>query len=348
MRRQGPCRLPGGEKLLERRGSLCFEGAAVPFDNPTATVLDTVGEQLPAISVIVPTFNRPTKVERCAAAMSRLDYPVDRFELVLIDDGGSAALEPYIAKATATIDIRLVRLAHAGPAAARNAGARAARYELLAFTDDDCAPRPDWLRKLAQYHREAPSAALGGHVVNALTADPYATTTQMIIDYLCRHYNRDPARARFATTSNLALPAQAFRELGGFDLTFPRPGGEDRELCDRWVNDGRALHYAYDAIVDHYHAMSLPSFCRQHFNYGRGAYSFRRVRTQRRAGAVEIESLAFYRELLSLPLRQERVRAWLVALIVLSQLANAGGFFAELAHAQLARRRLRVSATRDS
>jgi GT2 family glycosyltransferase len=288
----------------------------------------SANDGLPAISVIVPTFDRPERLSRCLAALADLQYPSDRFEVLVVNDGGREPFAPAIASALAA-STRLVHQAHAGPAAARNAGASLARFPLLAFLDDDCLPQRDWLGAIARRHARRPDAAISGRTINAVNRNRYATTSQLLVDYLSDYYRHPVSGARFATSSNLAFPAEAFRRMGGFDTRFPRAGGEDRELCDRWVSGGGAIEYADDAIVDHYHPMSFGGFWRQHVNYGRGAYGFRQARRRRLAEPVQIEPLWFYLGLVRRPWREHPDRPSLTALTVVSQVANAAGFVAE-------------------
>src|SRR5215813_1646861 len=97
---------------------------------------------LPRFSIVVPTYRRPAILAGCLDAVARLDYPCDRFEAIVVDDGGGAVELP---RAYADVDMVLLTQAHAGPAAARNTGAARARGDFLAFTDDDCRPDPGWL-----------------------------------------------------------------------------------------------------------------------------------------------------------------------------------------------------------
>jgi len=289
--------------------------------------------------VIIPTYERPRQLERCLAALRRMDYPRACFEVIVVDDGGGVPLDPLVEVAASDIDVRLVVGRHGGPAAARNLGMAQARHEHVAFTDDDCQPRRDWLRILARVVDEYPDGAIAGRAVNALRDDLCAEASQLLIDVLGVKFNHAHRGVSFATTNNLVFPTAALRELGGFDTRFPRAGGEDRDLCDRWVQSGRRIHRADDAIVDHYHAMTLASFCRQHFHYGRGAYAFRRARAERHGSRVQLESVSFYLDLLRLPQADVGAGARLRLLLLISQLANATGFAVELARQRIATRR---------
>ena len=110
-----------------------------------------------SVSIVVPTYRRPEQLARCLQALAELEYPTDRYEVVVVDDGSAEPDATRIASICLEAGARLERQARSGPAAARNRGARAARGEFIAFLDDDCAPSPDWLSLLAVRLREASS-----------------------------------------------------------------------------------------------------------------------------------------------------------------------------------------------
>jgi GT2 family glycosyltransferase len=267
----------------------------------------------------------------CLQSLARLDYPRDRFEVIVVDDGSPSPPEDLVDSFRGGLDVTLLRQPHAGPAAARNAGAARASGDYLAFTDDDCAPAADWLKALAARFVPTPGHGVGGRTVNALPENLFSTASHQLIGYLYDYYNAEPGGARFLASNNLALPAEGFRAAGGFDTTFPRAAGEDREFCDRWRHYGYRLTYAPEAVVYHAHALSFHHFWRQHFGYGSGAYHFHQLRASRAQERIRFEPMAFYLSPLRYPFSHER--GWralaLAGLLVVSQVANAAGFFCE-------------------
>ena len=280
-------------------------------------------------SIIIPSYCRPQRLNHCLKAIAQLDYPRDRFEVVVVDDGSDPPLNAVVDPWKSVIPVRLIRQANAGPAAARNAGAFQARGEFLVFTDDDCAPAVDWLQQLELQTKQFPDHLIGGRTLNALAENLYSTASQFLIDYLYEYYNVRLGQVTFFASNNFAVPAARFRELGGFDVTFPLAAGEDREFCDRWLHHRHAMAYAPEMQINHAHHLSLAAFWRQHFNYGRGAFHFHQVRSQRQSEPIWVEPLMFYWNLLVYPLAQDQ--GWqaplLSGLFLLSQVANVVGFF---------------------
>lgn len=285
----------------------------------------------PTFSVIVPTYQRAASLERCLQALGRQTLERDRFEVIVVDDGSAERPRTVVQRAARALEVRLIEQANAGPASARNAGANAARGTYVVFTDDDCRPDAGWLRALDTMRVRHPGCAIGGRVENALGDGLFSTASQLLIEFLYDYYNVDETGGRFFITSNLALPTQTFRQIGGFDTTFPLAAGEDRDLCDRWREAGLRMVYCDDAVVHHAHSLSMRSFCRQHFNYGRGAFHLHRARARRGEGPLRVEPANFYTRLVGFPLgRVEGARALaLSALMALSQAVYVSGYVSE-------------------
>ncbi|MDJ0706497.1 MAG: glycosyltransferase [Leptolyngbyaceae cyanobacterium MO_188.B28] len=282
-------------------------------------------------SVVIPTYNRPERLLKCLEALTQQTLSTDCWEVIIVDDGSQESLESVAATVRSHIQIHLIRQSNTGPATARNTGAANASGRYLVFTDDDCQPLPDWLEQFARKFEQKTEGLIGGHTLNALPQNIYSTASQLLIDYLYKYYNSPPREATFFASNNFAAPREIYQKLGGFDTSFPLAAGEDREFCDRWLQHGYSMDYASEAQINHAHELTLRSFWRQHFNYGRGAFHFHQVRAKRDAGKIEVEPLSFYSNLLIYPFLQETHKSKLLlsGLFVLSQVANLMGFFWE-------------------
>jgi glycosyltransferase involved in cell wall biosynthesis len=173
-----------------------------------------MGKDQPFFSIVIPTYRRPRQLAVCLQGLSHLDYPHDRFEVIVVDDGGELSLDGTLASFKGTFAVSLLRQPRGGPSGARNAGAAIAKGEFLAFTADDCVPAADWLRTLAARFAVRPDCAFGGKIINAVPGNSFSTASHLLIMYLYGYYNTLPEAARFFTPNNLAVPAGRFQSRG--------------------------------------------------------------------------------------------------------------------------------------
>lgn len=112
----------------------------------------------PTIAVIVPSYRRPSDLERCLAALARQTRRADQVLVVARPD--DVATWAVARSAPSSLPVETVAVATGGVVAALNTGLECASREIVAFTDDDAAPRPDWLERIAAHFAADPS--LGG------------------------------------------------------------------------------------------------------------------------------------------------------------------------------------------
>lgn len=143
---------------------------------------------------------------------------------------------------------------------------------------------------------EKPEALVRGSTFKGLKNDLFAETSQLIVEMVYEHFNRDPVNAYFFASNNIACRKRDFQKLGGFDTTFPRAGAQDRDLCDRWRAVGFKLLFRRNAAIEHRHAQSLREFLAIHFRYGRGAFTYKEKRRVRSTGTMR-EDFRFHKTL---------------------------------------------------
>lgn len=193
-----------------------------------------------SISVVIPTRERETRLVFALESLAAQTLSPERFEVIVVRD--SDARGP-LAPAPEGLDVTfLIRDGVAGPTAKRNLGWRSARGGLLAFTDDDCRPRQDWLASLLEAHSRAPEAFLQG-----------AT----LVDAGERHLLHGLARSRLVQQPspwhqgcNLAYPRSLLEQLDGFDEDFEF-GGEDTDLGVRALAEGATKVFVAESVVEH-------------------------------------------------------------------------------------------------
>ncbi len=204
-----------------------------------------------------------------------------------------------------------------GPAWARNEGVRRARGEVVCFTDDDCAPEAGWVEALVAPILAGEVEAATGPVRIGDGATAADKAWEAIVHYLqVKASAPGTASPGFAVTANLAARKTLLERLP-FDESFPAAAGEDRDWGERAAREGAGPRFVPEARVMHQSGMSITSFLRQQYRYGRGAARYRRSGPGRRPG-----SLSFY-----LGLIRAGFRAGLAPglLVCAAQLATAAG-----------------------
>lgn len=118
-------------------------------------------------SIVIPTRNRRDVLEKALKYLFLQDYPKDRYEIIVIDDGSSDGTQEMVKEQKASC--KLVCLRHEernGQAAARNWGIRQAQGEVVIFTDDDIFCPPQFVREHVKYHEEAQNLIVDGPAIN--------------------------------------------------------------------------------------------------------------------------------------------------------------------------------------
>ena len=215
---------------------------------------------LPTLSIVVPAYNAASTLAACLLALSCQQIG-DNYEIILVDDGSTDSTL-RIAQTYAP-DVTLLRQPHRGAAAARNAGIRAARGDIILFTDADCEPVPTWASPLVDAIRSGADGAKG----------TYRTRQRSLVARFVQaeyesKYRRMQGRTRidFIDTYSAAYRRDVLVQAGGFNENLPVD--EDQELSFRLSKAGRTLVYVPQAVVYHHHVTSLLSYARRKFRIG--------------------------------------------------------------------------------
>ena len=215
----------------------------------------------PPLSVVVCAYNEDRLLDECLASLDRLDYP--DLDVVVCDDGSTDR----------TLDIarrypfRVLELPHGGLSAARNAGARAARGDHVAYLDADAHCHPEWPYHLVLSLEEDGVVASGGpnlpvpgsgFVERAVSASPGAPVEVLVAD----------DRAEHVPGCNLAVRRDALLAIGGFDVVYTS-AGDDVDVCWKLQDRGGAIAFAHAAQVRHHRRSTVSSYLRQQRGYGR-------------------------------------------------------------------------------
>jgi glycosyltransferase involved in cell wall biosynthesis len=204
-------------------------------------------EAVPFVSIIVIVLNMEKTISDCLNSLVRLNYPSDRFEIIVIDGGSKDQTHKIIEsypKAKKIVDYRRNR------SLARNLGVQNSEGSIIAFTDADCEVDKDWLSiHVLDHQNNANVAAICGSVLST-----YKDEKEMVIriandsDF---DVSSDKRFIYFLTTSNSTLKRDKLIEVGGFEEKIH--AGEDAVLSSKIVSKGFKILFDPSAKVIHRH-----------------------------------------------------------------------------------------------
>ncbi len=228
------------------------------------------------VSVVIPAHNAAGTIAASLRALENQTIPRHLYEIIVVDDGstdGTAEAARQFMPSSGSANpsdetaplAKLIRQPHQGAAAARNAGARVARGDVILFLDADCIPAPDWLERMLSHVSMDGVAGAGGRIQ---TRQQCLIPRFIQIEYDER-YER-VARYRsvdFVSSATAAYRRETFQAIGGFDTAML--GAEDVDLSFRLAEAGYKLVFAPDAVVYHPHPVTLWAYVRRKFQYAR-------------------------------------------------------------------------------
>ena len=240
------------------------------------------------LSVVICTHNRLDDLARCLEALSRLE---DEVEVIVVDSASDVPCHDLVEG----FGFRYVREDELGLARARNRGTAEAHGEIVAFVDDDAAPRPDWARRIvAPFNADPQIGCVGGALVPVFADERPAWLSDRLLQFSgITRFGSDPHEARSSAEwpfgANMAFRAELLAE--GFPEDLGRIGlsllsGEESVLIESLRRRGWKIWLEPAAIADH----------RVHSDRCRSGYYWRRLwwagATRARAGSSGLRLLA--------------------------------------------------------
>lgn len=229
------------------------------------------GSWAPTVSVVVPARDNVEQLRRCLALLRAQDYPPSRYEVIVVDNDSTDDVRSAV---PADSRFQVVREGRRGSYAARNSGTVSATGAVLAFTDSDCLPRPDWLRAgVAVLCSQPLPDAVGGAIEMSFRNGSCPETGPEHYDALDglpqqEHFIQTYP---FAATANMLVWTATFEAVGPFEADLV--SGGDREWGARLAAIGGTFAYAPAAIVDHPTRATWTELTRKSRRIGQGLAS---------------------------------------------------------------------------
>jgi glycosyltransferase involved in cell wall biosynthesis len=236
----------------------------------------------PALSLVVCTRDRAAVLAPCLEALGALRCEA-RWELVLVDNGSRdetrARLDAFAREAK--VPVTVVGEPLRGLGRARNAGVRASQGAVVAFTDDDCYPAPDFLDAVLQVFADPGVGYMGGRIARFDPADDPITTRDVAEPTPLPPYSFVPTG--LIQGANMAARREVLFAVGLFDPALG-PGtpfcNDDVDFVARAALAGFGGGYFPGPCVYHHHRRRSPDAVRalrSTYDFGRGAYYAKRL-----------------------------------------------------------------------
>jgi glycosyltransferase involved in cell wall biosynthesis len=222
-------------------------------------------------SVIIPAYQAAGTIATCVRALNNQTIAREQYEIIVVDDGSGDTTAAIAKEAGAD---HVISCPHRGPAATRNSGVAASRGGIVAFTDADCEPPPDWLKKITEPFQDP---GVDGAKGTYKTRQKSLMARFVQLEYQEKYDKmHDQERIDFVDTYSAAYRRNVFDQHAGFDPAFPMPANEDIEFSFRLAQLGHKLVFAPQAIVFHPHVSTIAKYFRRKYYVG-----FWRVRMYR-------------------------------------------------------------------
>lgn len=220
----------------------------------------------PMVSIVVPVYNRAGEIGDCLEALLAQNYPSQRLEVIVVDDGSADGTAEVVSR----YPFKLIKQPqNQGQSAARNAGVLAARGEIVAFIDSDCIADPDWLGELVPYFQDPRVALVGGYVDSFFREsllDRYEEVQSPLNLGREVAFGTSAASDFYVPTCNVLIRKNVYLQVGGLDEGLRL--GEDVDLCWRLKETGCRLLYVPQGKVRHKHRNRLWEILCRRFDYG--------------------------------------------------------------------------------
>jgi glycosyltransferase involved in cell wall biosynthesis len=248
------------EVLLKGGWDVCRDAGLEPVDRVSKP-------EYPPVSVVVCTRDRPVSLRNCLQHLSRLSYP--EFEVVVVDNASRCSeIEDIVVQS----GFRYVRENRPGLDWALNRGLDEARYDIVAYTEDDACVSPGWLRAVARAFQDGEVSAMTGLVLpleletwSQALFEEYGGMSRgllpRVFDWSCASEFDITAAFPCGVGANMAFRREALEQIGRFDTALdvgtPSLGAGDLDIFHRIVASGRTLIYAPAAWIRHRHRRQM-------------------------------------------------------------------------------------------
>jgi len=215
----------------------------------------------PTFTVVVPCYNVEHVVSKCVDALLAQEYPMEKFQIILVDDKSTDNTANILKQYTNNKLIKVIyHLKNRGLAAARNSGIKAGKSQIVGFLDSDMVVKKNWVKAMVTVLKsEKVIACMGGiKLAETLTQNKLDSFLYNPKRGVLKHGENKPIRFKWFLLNNSAVKRYVIDEIGYFDETITTYGGEDTDFAIRlWDKYSDGLRFTFNATGEHYHQRPL-------------------------------------------------------------------------------------------
>ena len=225
------------------------------------------------LAVVVCSRDRPRALSRCLEDLAAQDAD----EILVVDSASGSDATQVVAR---DHDLRCIRVDRPGLSIARNAALQHTTADVVAFTDDDCTPKPDWAQTIrARFTKSAVAGERIGFVAGRVVAEGDGQPVSVLLGAVPRRYEGGDDASHIGHGANLAISRACWEELGGFDellgVGAALRSAEDTDFMWRAMRQGWVGHFEPQAVVSHTQWRGRTAALRASYGYGVGAGALR-------------------------------------------------------------------------
>ncbi len=228
------------------------------------------------VSVIIPVYNDAERLKKCLLALEKQTYPQAQYEVIVVDNASEENIKDVVSQFP---QARLTFENSPGSYAARNQGISIAKGEILAFTDADCIPTPNWIETGVKHllSLSRPGIVAGG--IKMFFKNPNNPTVIELYDSITNLQQKKMVeQAHCGATANLLTFKKVFEEVGLFDRELK--SGGDSEWGKRAFSLGYPIEYAEESCVAHPARSSFTQLYKKVLRVRGGFYALEKKQTQ--------------------------------------------------------------------
>lgn len=221
------------------------------------------------ISIIIPVRNEEATIERCMLVIERLNYPKDKIEIIVVDDGSTDRTLEILKKFKG---VQIICAHGVGPSKARNIALQRSKGKFIAFTDGDCVVDRDWINELLKGFYSDDIVSVGGDQRAPENGSKFGRKVNHFLKTIgflggYTKWATSMVEVKHNPTCNSMYRREIFEKVGYFnEHLWP---GEDMELDQRIRKKNLKIVYNPAAIVYHYRPSNIRGFVSMTYRYGK-------------------------------------------------------------------------------